>query len=246
MNKYCDSDKLEKNWFLWLLSSSVPELEYYRNFGLLWTKIIGVATGDDGKPIIKNGRTFPNAMHPKRLHCIISAQPLYFESNDGKIPIEVVSRTLPQTGELSLLSHKIQSNDVQYGEIVKQLQADGYILEASTDSTWHAMLEDVNKMCYGIATKFNLPTEEEHLDFANEALLHVTNKLRAKKLVYTPGRAPVFNLLTTTIYRVMYSIMNRRKSQKQNLSKLMEDIKSGRIMTSHRSLRIGTKNKQLY
>lgn len=253
MGQYCDSNKLEKNWFHWLLSSSVPDLEPYRALGLLWTKVIGVAIGADGQPIKKGGKTLPDAMHPVRLHCIATATPFYFESDNGKIPIEgtihrkgeTSLRILPQIEELSLLSEsEIHCLDtdlfIQYDEIVPQLQLNGYIRETPTQQSWHAMLEDVDKMCRGIAMKFNLPTEEEQLDFANEALLQVTNKLRLKKLVYTPGRAPVFNLLTTTIHRCMFSIMNRRKMQKNGMSKLMNDMKSGSLPISHRSFRLHT------
>lgn len=250
MGQYCDSTKLEANWFSWLLSSSVPGLEEYRTLGLLWTKVIGVALGGDGQPILKNGKTLPDAMYSKRLHCIATALPFYFESENGIVPTVGMihhngikfMRNLPQTEELSLLSdseiHCLDSNLFQqYDEIVPELQRNGYVLETPTQQSWHAMLEDINKICQGIATKFNLPTEEEQLDFSNEALLQVTNKLRAKKLVYTPGRAPVFNLLTTTIHRCMFSIMNRRKTQKNGMHKLIDDMKSGVLPTSHRSLR---------
>jgi hypothetical protein len=90
-----------------------------------------------------------------------------------------------------------------------------------------------------------LPSEEEHLDFSNEALLQVTNKLKMRKLVYTPGRAPVFNLLTTTIHRCMFSIMNRRKTQKNGLYKLMEDMKAGALPDSYRSFRLQTRSNKV-
>lgn len=258
MGQYCDSNKIEKNWFYWLLSSSVPNLESYRTLGLLWTKVIGVATGADSQPILKSGKTLPDAMFPRRLHCIATGLPFYFESNNGSIPAEgmmhrmgeTTLRLLPQAEELSLLSeseiHCFETDIfVQYDEIVPRLQDDGYIREIPTQQSWHAMLEDVNKMCQGIAMKFNLPTEEEQLDFANEALLQVTNKLRAKKLVYTPGRAPVFNLLTTTIHRCMFSIMNRRKTQKNGMFKLMDDMKAGTLPDSHRSFRLHTDTRKV-
>ncbi len=251
MGQYCDSNKLEKNWFNWLLSSSVPDLELYRTYGLLWTKVIGVVLKEDGQPILKNGKTLPDAMSPKRLHCIATGLPFYFESNNGTIPPEgmlnhttgTVLRLLPQAEELSLLSdseiHCLETNPfIQYDEVLPKLQGNGFIKEAPAETSWHAMLEDINKMCQGIATKFNLPSEEELNDLANEALLQVMNKLRAKKLVYTPGRAPVFNLLTTTIHRCMYSIMNRRKNQRNGAQKLINDMKAGTLPCSFRSFRL--------
>jgi hypothetical protein len=110
--------------------------------------------------------------------------------------------------------------------------------ESPSELTWHFMLEDVSKICRGISTKFNLPSEEEQVDLSEDALLQVVNKLIARKLVYTPGRAPVFNLLTTTIHRCMYSIMNKRNKQKQNMFKLASDLQSGILPESMRSLRV--------
>ena len=258
MPQYCDSNRLEKNWFHWLLSSSVPLLEPYRIKGLLWTKIVGKALDGDGKPIVKSGKTLPNAMYPRRLHCIATASPIFFESNAGEIPTEgelhhedqLIPYPLPQIDELSILSdsriHCLRGNIFQqYDEVIPKLQMDGYIIEKPTEEMWHAMLLDVNKMCQGIAMKFNLPTEEEMIDFANEALLQVTNKFNKKKLVYTPGRAPVFNLLTTTIHRCMFSIMNKRKQQKNNLHKLMDDMRSGSLPDSHHSFQLQSTHRPI-
>jgi len=107
--------------------------------------------------------------------------------------------------------------------------------------SWHAMLRDIDKMCQGIAMKFKQPTDEERLDLANEALLQVTNKLVKGKLVYIPGKAPVFNLLTTTIHRCMYSIMNRRSNRKQGQARLLEAAQAGTLPDSQRSLRTPTR-----
>jgi hypothetical protein len=163
---------------------------------------------------------------------------------------EWIDCDLPTEDDLSLLSdnpiHDLPSNIfVQYDDVIPKIIMDGYSREMVTDTTWHLMLEDINRMCQGIAMKFNLPTEEEHQDFSNEALLQVMNKLVNKKLVYTPGRAPVFNLLTTTIHRCMFSIMNRRKTQKNGLYKLMDDMKAGSLPDSHRSFRLQTSHKAI-
>lgn len=250
VGQYCDSAKLERNWFHWLLSSSVPDLESYRIAGLLWTKVVGVALNDQGKPILKNGEPLPDPSFPKRLHCVIMDLPYYFESNNDKIPDvvyatfngETISRALPRKNGSNLLSEIDQQ--LQYTDISDQLLNDGYIQEIGTNKAWHSILEDVDKMCQGISMKFNLPSEEEQLDLANEALLQVTNKIKLRKLVYTPGRAPVFNLLTTTIYRCMYSIMNRRKTQRNGMHKLIDKIISGSIPTTSRSLKINTIKSQ--
>lgn len=258
MGQYCDSNRLESHWFHWLLSTASPTLEYLRRKNLLYTKVVGRAKDGEGNVITKSGRTFPDAMHPVRVHCIATAKPVYFTTHDGEVRespkmlvgSEMVDCRLPTAEELDLLSegeiHDFKDNIfVQYDDVIPKIIMDGYIKEMVTDTTWHLMLEDINRMCQGIAMKFNLPTEEEHLDFSNEALVQVMNKLVNKKLVYTPGRAPVFNLLTTTIHRCMFSIMNRRKTQKNGLYKLMDDMKAGSLPDSHRSFRLQTSHKAI-
>lgn len=215
MGQYCNSKTLEKNWFHWLLSSSTPALEEYRKLGILWTKI-------DCKKDDPRG--------PLKKHCFALGDPIFFESCFGNV--EAFDK-LPSTDDLSLTSdssiHRLDMPFIQIDEVIPDLESKGYILELSTEQTWHAVLGDVNLMCQGIAAKFNQPSDEEQMELANEALLQVTRKLISHKLVYTPGRAPVFNLLTTTIYRCMFSIMNRRKNQRLGLQKFADDVQSGMI-----------------
>ncbi len=252
MAQYCDSQKLERNWFYWLLSSNVPSLEKYRRLGLLWTRITGVVTGDDGQPLIRHGKTIPNPSHPQRTHCIALATPIYLNSFKGSHPStgtiyvgnKAVAQPLPTDEDLTLLSesplHQFDHPLRQMTEVIPKLQANGYIREIPTDETWHAMLADVNKICFGIGMKFKPRTEDEHQELTNEAVLQVVNKLSSYKLVYTPGRAPVFNLLTTTIHRIMFSIMNRRKHQREGLSRVLAEAEAGVLPDTHRSLRVQT------
>lgn len=230
MAQYCDSKILEKNWFYWLLSSSTPSLEDFRKCGLLWTKII-----DDNS---KGKKILPDPRGPIRMHCIALAEPIYFNSNGNSVD-KIGSTESGQSieissirNELDLLSdsnlHVLEVPFFQTDVVIPKLISNGYILEFPTNQTWHAMLNDVDKMCHGIATKFNQPNEEEQSELANEALLQVAKKMANYKLVYTPGRAPVFNLLTTTIHRCMYSIMNRRNNQRKGLQKYINELQFGK------------------
>jgi len=248
MPQYCDSAALERNWFNWLLASSVPSLEKYRKLGLLWTKVIGMATHRDGNLILRHGQPLPDPSHPIRAHCIALANPVYLNSYSGVVKEpgfvykagKATSCPLPTDGELTLLSdswlHKLDEPLVQLVEVIPRLRARGYLLEPTKDTSWHAILGDINKMCRGISMRFRPKAEEEQYDLANEVLLQVSNKLVNKKLIYTPGRAPVFNLLTTTIYRCIYSILNRKKNQRDSLHKLLTDARAG-VLPTHRSLR---------
>lgn len=249
MAKYCDSVELERNWFHWLLSSQVPTLERYRKLGLLWTKVVGVATDSDGTPIQRHGKALPNPSYPVRAHCIALATPVFFNSYDG-VPQSIgtttqnglpVHQALPTDDDLNLLSdsplHQFDNPLAQLTEVIPLLRDRDYLKELPTNVTWHRMLEDVNRICHGIATKFKPRNDDEHQELTNDAALQVIRKLADYKLVYTPGRAPVFNLLTTTIHRVMYSIMNKRKHQREGLARVLADAEAGVLPDSHRSLR---------
>lgn len=261
MAQYCDSQKLERNWFHWLLSSRVPGpdglLERYRTLGLLWTKVIGVATDAEGSPLHRHGKALPDPSHPVRAHCLALATPIYFNSHDGVVQGtgtifqdgKPVSQALPLPEILNLLSddplHRLDDPLVQLTEVIPSLQDKGYIQELPTNTTWHAMLEDVNKICQGIAMKFKPRNDDEHAELTNEANIQVMNKLATYRLVYTPGRAPVFNLLTTTIHRVLYSVMNKRKHQREGLGKILADAEAGILPDSHRSLRVQSGHKRI-
>lgn len=250
MGKYCDTKILEKNWFDWLVSSAVPSLEHYRSLGLLWTKVLGEVE-KDGKVLKKDGKTFTDPCHPHRSHCIALPTPIYFESHHDEVPEEVVveEKTISLSDldqELNLLSdswlYRFDNPLVTLEEVIPQLRQDGYRLEQPTEKSWHAILQDVNNMCNGIATKFNPPSEDEHVELAHDALLQVMKKLFNRKLVFTPGRAPVFNLLTTTIYRCMYSIKNKCKNQRNGMNKLIDDMQAGALPDNIRSFRAAKPN----
>lgn len=256
MAQYCDSQQLERNWFHWLLSSKVPELEKYRSLGLLWTKVIGIVLDDNGNPIRRHGKTLQNPSHPIRTHCIALSTPIFFNSHDGvvrqvglcQLGEKRFRHSLPTDDVLNLLSdsqlHCFDEPLRQQTVVVPDLISRGFFREAPTSITWHAILEDINRMCHGIGTKFKPRSEEEHQELTNEAVLQVINKLATYKLVYTPGRAPVFNLLTTTIYRIMYSIMNRRKQQRESIGKLINDAEAGVLPRTNRSLRVETNHRR--
>jgi hypothetical protein len=240
MAQYCDSQVLERNWFYWLLSSRTPSLDVYRNLGLLWTRVIGHSRDGDGNVIKRHGKPLPDPSHPVRAHCIALASPVYFDTTDGVVR----ATNLPNPDDLTLLSdspiHQFDQPLMQLCVVVPNLEELGYVKEVPTNISWHAVLEDVSKMCRGISMKFKPRTEDEQLELASEALAQVIKKIAEYKLVYTPGRAPVFNLLTTTIHRIMFSIMNRRKAQREGLGRILSDAEAGVLPTTHRSLRTQT------
>ena len=248
MSQYCDTNKLENAWFNWLVAKGTPDLESYRETGSLWTKIIGLVEVD-GVVLTKAGKNFTSPTHPIRAHCILSRYPIFFTTIGGK-PQDIATM-LYQDDENKIQQKltQIPNNDtdakpIPKETVLKHLKEDGYYQELKTNYYWDEMLKDINMMCMGISTKFHQKTEEEQIDLSNEALLQVMNKLVSNRLVYMPGRAPVFNLLTTTIYRCMYSIMNKRKNQREGLNRLLQDASSGNLPQTNRSLRLQTHSKK--
>lgn len=249
---YCDTKVLENNWYDWLVATSTPSLEHYRSLRLLWTKALDEVRDSSGKLITKNGMSFTDPCSVRRAHCIALATPVFFESVDDFVPDsglitcadrQHVIKFADLDNELNLLSdswlHNLDDPYAVSSIVIPNLVSDGYRLEQEADICWHAILKDISNMCNGIATKFNPPSEEERTELAHDALLQVTNKLVNRKLVFTPGRAPVFNLLTTTIYRCMYSIKNKSKNQRNRLHQLMDDMQAGVLPDNIRSFRAG-------
>lgn len=81
-------------------------------------------------------------------------------------------------------------------------------LDNKDEQSWAALLEGIYKICEGVAVHFNPRDEEEHLDLTHETFTITINKIQNGKLKFIPGKAPVFNLLTTTIMRQLYSLKN--------------------------------------
>jgi hypothetical protein len=81
---------------------------------------------------------------------------------------------------------------------------------------WSQMSEMIYRICQGIATKFNPKDDDEYQEHIHDAFAQTMEKIRMGKLRFTRGRAPVFNLITTTVFRILYSKMNRGKKQREH------------------------------
>jgi len=269
MSQYCDSKVLEKNWFGWLIASRTPELEDFRQMGLLWTKIVGKVKDEHGNTITKHNKDFVNPCYHKRIHCVALPIPVQFLSTDVTKDIDGTISTVGKAQQIGMVFRKGRPQKIELDfvrkelnlesdswlhdldnplqvptSIIPRLKEKGFEQELPTHVTWHAMLEDISNMCQGIATKFKPPSEEEHMELSQAALLEVVKKLSNRKLVYIPGKAPVFNLLTTTIFRCMYSIQNKKKTTREGLKKLQVAMAAGTLPSNIRSFRAGMSSKQ--
>jgi hypothetical protein len=76
--------------------------------------------------------------------------------------------------------------------------------------SWKLLQEGIYKICQGVATQFNPKDDDEHLELSHETFMLTIDKIANGRLVFKPGKAPVFNLLTTTIFRHLYSLKNKQ------------------------------------
>jgi hypothetical protein len=94
----------------------------------------------------------------------------------------------------------------------KELEACwGRWLRHERQADWESLADGIYKVCLGVATQFHPRTDDEQTDLANHAFCVTMDKIIARKLVFDPGRAPVFNLLTTTVFRILYTYKTTEK-----------------------------------
>lgn len=103
-------------------------------------------------------------------------------------------------------------------------------LNDKTDAeAWQRLQEGIYKICYGVTVHFHPRDDDEQAELAHEAFILTIAKISDGRLTFIPGKAPVFNLLTTTIFRHLYSKMNketRRRAVMANYKKELQDQSS--------------------
>jgi hypothetical protein len=90
-------------------------------------------------------------------------------------------------------------------------------LKTEDSASWDELTGYVYKICKGVAVHFNPKSEEEHMELCHETFVLTVEKIKNRKLVFEAGRAPVFNLLTTTIFRHLYSLKNKDNRRRRLL-----------------------------
>jgi hypothetical protein len=97
-------------------------------------------------------------------------------------------------------------------------------IKTGDEYAWEQMSMMICLICEGVATKFNPKSPEEHQDHVHDAWSQIMEKIRTGKLRFTHGKAPVFNLLTTTAFRILFSKMNKLKKQREHQKKYSQEI----------------------
>jgi len=92
---------------------------------------------------------------------------------------------------------------------------------------WEKMTEMLYLICLGIAKKFKPIDDEEYHNLASEAMTKLLLKIKSGKFNYTPsckGGSPLFNLVTTTVQRLLCSYKNSQRDSKKRHSKYVLSI----------------------
>lgn len=91
-------------------------------------------------------------------------------------------------------------------------------------SKWNATRDQETKeelfrliysICEGVVKNFKPRDEDEFRELTHEAFILTASKIEDNRLTFMPGRAPAFNLLTTIIFRQLYSLKNRDSRRKR-------------------------------
>lgn len=89
---------------------------------------------------------------------------------------------------------------------------------------WESLSLMVYKICDGVSTHFNPKNDDEKIEHTHDATTAILDKINSGKLRFVAGKAPVFNLLTTTAFHLLYSKMNKAKRLKQQIDKYKQKI----------------------
>ncbi|CAK0748128.1 hypothetical protein CCP1ISM_20007 [Azospirillaceae bacterium] len=92
---------------------------------------------------------------------------------------------------------------------------------------WERMSEMLYLICLGISKNFRPRDDEEHYNLANEAATKLFEKIKTGKLKFKPtcqGGSPVFNLVTTTVQRLLCSFKNSDKRRRKNHSSFVRQV----------------------
>jgi hypothetical protein len=162
----------------------------------------------------------------KYVHCVASTEPFRFESLNGSVDAATINRAL----QSALRPPDPSSAD--------ELQKNSYIIDLPETEAWECLVTMIYRMCEGIALKFHPASDDDKNELVHEAFAHTLSKIRRGKLRFTPGRAPVFNLLTTSIIRIMCSIKNKDKRERDHQVKLLEQIIQGEALPNFRSIEV--------
>lgn len=173
----------------------------------------------------------------------LRASELLYRKFDGKRVLYCVAITgsfgftITDVTELGSIIADTRGNPLDQN-VANALLNDNFRLDLTATNSWERLTKMIYDTCNGISLKFNPGCDDERFELAHEAFKQTLLKIQRDKLRFTPGRAPVFNLLTTAIIRIMCSIKNKEKRNRNNQAKLAHDVMNNSNLPKLRSLAI--------
>lgn len=172
------------------------------------------------------GLLWTRGLNSELEHCIASSNPCWLVSKDGIISDSDLDSSMRSSFSPLDLA------------LARRLSADNFLYEQPGDESWTKLSALVYKICSGVALNFRPPTEDVKNELVQEAFAQTLSKIQRGKLQFDPGRAPAFNLLTTAIFRIMYSIKNKEKRERDHKSRLVNDLVSGTRLPNLKTIRV--------
>lgn len=216
MGNYVDSKELERRWFKWAMASNTPCLEPVRSKGVLYSRVSPVE-------ILSHGANSCNdPWLDRRDHFVLLADntEIFFSSDKGVVNTDIDLNT----------ADIVRPDQDTHDRLVKN----GYYLEISTNEIWQELFNDISTMCTHIARKFNL-SQETREDMVHDSIMSIMDKIKSHKLIYKPGKAPVFNYLTTSIHRCMYNFLRKDNRYNTTVYIIQGKLELGKIDATLRS-----------
>lgn len=157
-------------------------------------------------------------------HCVASERPIWFTT----------SNTVSSDDLDSAIKASFFPSDPL---LVRRLEAEKFLLEKPSGQTWELLSSMIYRICNGVSLNFHLSDELKE-ELIHEAFTQTLTKIRRGKLIFNPGRAPAFNLLTTAIFRIMYSIKNKEKRDRDKRAMLVDQLLNGSALPDLDSIRV--------
>jgi len=172
---------------------------------------------------------------------------LLWTKNEGNVEVCCVASTMPY--RFRIIEDKIQVPDLDAAIkasfypldllLSRQLTAENFLYEQPLDDSWRELTSMIHQVCNGVALNFRPPNEDVKSELVQEAFTHILTKISRNKLKFDPRRpSPAFNLLTTAIFRIMYSIKNKEKRYRDHQADLVDRVRCGSKLPDFYSIKV--------
>lgn len=194
---YCDSEALEIAWYDFVIAYRVPQLEPFRLQGLIWSKPVSKEIRSEKK----SGAVLFDQYSPELEYIVYN----------GRTYSRYTSATINK------LINACESGSIVPVAELPNKYAD-FRVEKPQKKSWDYVSVEVSNTCAGISKKFVKVDDPTYDDIWHTSTLAILTKIKNMKLKFTPGRAPVFSLITMAIHREIFTVLNAVKRQDRLLT----------------------------